>query len=157
MTKRIVYTHPDGRARVVSPAPEFMAKFATEAEGLAAVQAKSVPMAATDIAVIDAADISTDRTFRNAWVIAAGKPEVDMPKARVIHMDSIREERDTALTASDIEMTRALEDSNPAEIVRLKAKRTKLRDIPADFDLSGATTPDELKALWPTELPARSP
>lgn len=85
-------------------------------------------------------DLPTDYTFRNAWTYDL---DVDMDKARVIHMDRIRAARDEALKVLDIETLKGID---------VQTEKQALRDIPQTFDLSGATTPDELKALWPAEL-----
>lgn len=96
--------------------------------------------------IIDPSEIPNDRAFRDAWK-DTGKMEVDMPRARDIHMARIRKARDAKLAATDIEMTRALEAG--LDIKQLSAKRQALRDIPQTFDLSTAETPEQLKALWP--------
>jgi len=58
-------------------------------------------------------------------------------------MDKIRFFRDKELAVQDIEQLKG----NDVAVL----KQT-LRDIPSTFDLSGATTPEELKALWPLEI-----
>lgn len=89
--------------------------------------------------VIGLDDHPQDRTFRNAW-----KPDltVCMDRAREIHMGRIREKRNERLTELDKRKYGADYDS----------ERHKLRNIPQEFDLSVAATPDELKKLWPDEL-----
>ena len=59
MNKRIVYSTPEGGAAIIIPAPEC---------GLTIeeIAAKDVP-AGLAYSIVDAADIPTDRTFRNAW------------------------------------------------------------------------------------------
>lgn len=154
--KRIVYRRPDGGVSVVGPSPRFMAKFKTEGEGMAALQGKSVPPDATDICICDEADISPDRTFRNAWerdTSPSPAPiKTDMPKARNIHMDRIRKARNAKLKQLDGPWMRAMGQGNAAEATRIEAQRQSLRDMPQTFDLTTAATPDELKALWPPEL-----
>lgn len=125
----------------------------TEEAFVARVRAKDVPADATDVVEIDDQVDLTDRTFRDAWDVVGGAVVVDLPKARDVHMERIREARDAELEASDVEMTRALENGD--DITALKAKRQALRDLPQTFDLTTAATADELKALWPAELPAR--
>lgn len=82
-----------------------------------------------------------------------GRPTVNMLKAMPVQMDRIRIERDKAL-----EMESGSKDRQPAEIEALftperKARLQMLRDVPQNFKLSGATTPKELEALWPPEIP----
>ena len=63
MDKRIIYPTPDGGVAIIVPAPNC---------GLTIeeIAAKDVP-AGADFRIIDAADVPTDRTFRNAWEYAA--------------------------------------------------------------------------------------
>jgi len=153
-TKRIIYTRPDGGVSVVCPAPEFVANFdGTEAEALAFIQAKDVPADAVGTEVVDVAVIMPDRTFRNAWVKKTGGIKVSLPKARPIHLDRIRVVRDAELLRLDIEYLKADEVGDAALKASIATEKQVLRDIPQTFDLTVATTPDELKALWPAELP----
>lgn len=84
-----------------------------------------------------------DKTFRNAWKVNNGSIQVDMEKARAIQMDKIRDARNKALKVLDIETMKGLD---------VQAEKQVLRDLPNTFDLSTATTPDELKQLWPEGL-----
>jgi hypothetical protein len=59
-------------------------------------------------------------------------------------MDNIRSKRDEKLKELDIEQLKGVDVS---------AQKQVLRDIPQTFDLTGAATPDELKTLWPPEVP----
>lgn len=60
---RIIYRLPDGGVAIIIPAPEC---------GLTIEQiaAKDVP-AGVPYSIVDAADIPSDRTFRNAWEYTA--------------------------------------------------------------------------------------
>lgn len=98
---------------------------------------------------IDPSDIPQDRTFRDAW---KADLSVDMEKARVIHMNRIRQARDLLLAKTDIEAQNALLSGEPHRIETISRKKHILRNIPQTFDLTKAGTPDELKALWPDEL-----
>ena len=81
---------------------------------------------------------------------------VDMAKARVIHMDAIRVVRNAELAAKDITFMRAVEAGDAAAQSTIGTEKQVLRDIPATFNITtGVTTPAQLKAKWPTELPAR--
>ena len=83
-----------------------------------------------------------DNDFRSGWRLDGGTVSVDMDKAREIQMSRIRKKRDKRLTELDQRQYGKEFD----------AERQKLRDIPQDFDLTKAETPEELKALWPEEL-----
>lgn len=60
---RIIYPTPEGGVAIIIPAPEC---------GLTVEQiaAKDVP-AGVPCRIVDAADIPSDRTFRNAWEFSA--------------------------------------------------------------------------------------
>lgn len=59
MNSRIIYPTPDGGVAIIIPAPDC---------GLTIEQiaAKDVP-AGVEYKIIDADEVPTDRTFRNAW------------------------------------------------------------------------------------------
>ena len=80
---------------------------------------------------------------------------VDMAKAREIHKTKIRNARTPKLQELDIEFQKALEtSSSTTDIV---AKKQALRDAPADSGIASASTPDELKAQWKTDILGTSP
>lgn len=79
-----------------------------------------------------------------------------MPKARVIHMDKIREACDKELPKLNEQHAQADDDGDAVKKADIAAKRRALRAVPTTFDLSTATTPEELHAMWPAELPART-
>ena len=80
---------------------------------------------------------------------------VNMSKARVIHMDAIRVVRNAELAAKDITFMRAVEAGDASAQSTIGTEKQVLRDLPATFDLTDAGTPELLKAKWPTELPDR--
>lgn len=102
---------------------------------------------------VDELDAPADRTFRDAWSSLNGTIQVNMPKARLIHMDLIRRVRDTELAKLDVPYMKALEAGDAAEQTSIAAQKQVLRDIPQTFNLSAYTTPEGLKASWPAELP----
>ena len=81
---------------------------------------------------------------------------VDMTKARAIHLEEIRRVRNEELVKEDGPFMRAVEDGDTDAQATIKTKKQTLRDIPATFDITtDVDTPEKLKAKWPTELPAR--
>lgn len=70
--------------------------------------------------------------------------DIDMPKAREIHMNRIREMRDKELAKLDIEQLKGND---------VAVEKQTLRDIPQVFDLAFVTTPTALKKLWPSGVP----
>ena len=59
--KRIIYPKDDGGVAIVIPTPE-----ALETMTIEEIAAKDVP-AGKEFKIVDATDIPTDRTFRDAW------------------------------------------------------------------------------------------
>jgi hypothetical protein len=98
-----------------------------------------------------------DRIAKFAWTMGEdGLPIVNMPKARGVQMDHIRLVRNTELTAKDVTFIRAVEAGDTDAQATITTEKQTLRDIPQTFDLTTDNdTPAELKAKWPTELPAR--
>ena len=70
-------------------------------------------------------------------------------------MNRIREVRNAELAKEDINFQKAIEADDASAKTAVATKKQTLRDIPQNFDLSGASTDDELDALWPSELPER--
>ncbi len=90
--------------------------------------------------------VPTDRTFRDAWVYGdAEVVEVDMPKAREIFKDNLRQERKPLLEALDVDYMKALEAGSGSDAIA--AQKTILRNITSDSRIEAATNPDELNAL----------
>ena len=81
---------------------------------------------------------------------------VNMDKARAIHLEEIRKVRNAELVKEDVTFMRAVEDADTDAQATIKTKKQTLRDLPATFDITtDVDTPEQLKAKWPTELPAR--
>ena len=89
-----------------------------------------------------------------AWEMDVdGRPKVNIAKARIIQMDHIRMVRDRELQRLDIDALRAVGTGDTAKGTAVEAEKQVLRDLPQTFDLSSYTTPVELAAAWPAELP----
>lgn len=69
---------------------------------------------------------------------------IDIPKAKNIWKNKIREARKSALEKLDIDYMRANEQGNDTSTI-VTNKQT-LRDLPSQVDT--ATTTDEIKAVW---------
>ena len=81
---------------------------------------------------------------------------VNMAKARAIHLEEIRKVRNAELAKEDVTFMRAVEAGDASDQATIATKKQTLRDIPATFDITtGVDTPEKLKAKWPAELPAR--
>lgn len=140
---KIIYENDDGGVSVVHPALNSGLTIEEIAE-------KDVPPG-KPYQIVEDSVVPSDRTFRNAWEKDDVAIKVNMDKAKIIHMDRIREVRDKELKFLDINIL-LLEDMEQPVVDQRKRRQT-LRDLPATFDLTKATTPDELKTLWPADLP----
>jgi len=80
---------------------------------------------------------------------------IDMAKAKEIHKTNIRNARAPKLAELDIEFQKAQETS--ADTSAIVAKKQALRDAPADSGIASASTADELKAQWKTDILGTSP
>jgi hypothetical protein len=128
--KRIIFSRPDGGVSVVSPAP-----------GVTIEQAMlGLPVNADKVHVVDASAIPQDRYFRDAWRLGDGCIEHDMEKCKSLHRNKIRAARAPKLAALDVEQLRGRD---------VEAQKQVLRDATSDPRIDAATTPDELKAVWP--------
>lgn len=146
--ENIAYTDKNGNLRIVFPAPkEHLQKVfgpMTEKQYEDHVISRSIPEDATNITFINEDNIPNDRIFRGAWFIDEQKNiAVNMDIARDIHMANIRNARDAALRELDKKTLMGID---------VQAEKQVIRDIPQNIDLTTASTPEELKKIWPEEL-----
>ena len=137
--KKIIYTRPDGGMSVVHPAPHRGSEEIPEEQAVQRAWAK-LPADAINPLVVDESAILSDRTYRNAWEKSGAAVGVNMPKAREIHRQKMREARKPKLEALDIEQLRGR---------NVEAQKQALRDVTAAPEIESASTPDDLKAVWP--------
>jgi glutathione synthase/RimK-type ligase-like ATP-grasp enzyme len=69
---------------------------------------------------------------------------LDIPKAKDIWKDKIREKRKSALEKLDVDFMRATEQGN--DTTTIVADKQTLRDLPSQVDT--ANTVDEIKTVW---------
>ena len=94
--------------------------------------------------------------LRNSWTFDGSDVVHDMTKARAIHLGEIRRVRDEELVKLDVPWMKAVEAGDTSTQATIQTQKQTLRDIPATFDITtGVTTATQLKARWPSELPAR--
>tara|TARA_R100001530_G_scaffold60493_1_gene43718 strand:- start:138 stop:611 length:474 start_codon:yes stop_codon:yes gene_type:complete len=141
--KRIVYQGEDGIAKVVVPAPKFLASGGTIDDLLI----KSVPENCKDSAdIVDVDTVESDRTFRNAWVTEKGKSvEIDLAKSKVIAKEKVREARTPKFAELDIAYQRADEDGNADAKAAVVVKKQTARDATADTKITNADSVANLK------------
>ena len=117
-----------------------------------------VPLACRQCKEVDLPAEQEDRasekpTFRDAWEDTGTAVRVNMPKARIIHMDRIRTARNVELEHESGSKFRQPPEIEVLFTAERQTKLKTLRDIPQTFDLSKYRTPTTLKAAWPTEIP----
>jgi hypothetical protein len=96
----------------------------------------------------------SEHWFVDAWECSNGQITCNMAVARGIHMNDIRKARTVKFDELDNLQGRAVGRGDAAERDKIEVEKQTLRDIPQTFDLT-TDTPVQLKAKWPTELPAR--
>ena len=80
---------------------------------------------------------------------------VDMAKAKELHKKNIRIARGEKFEELDVQFQRAIETG--ASTTDIASKKQALRDAPADSAIDAATTTDELKAQWKTDILGATP
>lgn len=155
MIRKIIYTRPDGGVSVVTPVINTHPGREKITEAQAEQRAwDKLPKDALNPRYVDAADIPTDRTFRNAWEDAGGV-KVNMAKARELRRETLRGLRRPLLDALDVAYMRADELGDAAEQKRIAARKQALRDVTDDPAIEAAKTPAELAAVLPEALRAK--
>lgn len=137
MTKRIVFKNKDGSCGIIIPAKNWEGKLKDLAK-------KDVPKG-LKYRVVKTSKVPIDRTFRDAWTddLKTDTIDVDMKKARKIHMKKLRKKRDEKLAVLDVETMRGNDVQSEKQI---------LRDLPATIDLDVISNPDDLKDYLPEVL-----
>lgn len=153
MTDKRIFYMDAGRPRLVIPAATARLEDETDDAFIDRIRAKDVPPEAIDLRFIDLADLpenmSAGPVFFTAWKPDGAGVSIDMPKARDIWRDRIREARAPLLTALDVEYQRADEQGDATAKRSIAARKQVLRDAPAHPDIEAAATPEALKAVWP--------
>jgi len=111
-TSRIIYQTESGGVAVIVPT------------GSVELALKDVPEN-TPYSIVDAADIPSNRYFRNAWVIGDGCVEHDLDQCRAIGHDKRRAARTEAFAPFDEIIAKQIPGTNAAEA---EANRQQIRD-----------------------------
>jgi hypothetical protein len=69
MNQRIIYENDEGGVVILIPTPECLTQYS-----ISAIAAKDVP-AGKPYKIIEATDMPSDRTFRNAWEAVIDAPD----------------------------------------------------------------------------------
>lgn len=140
MEKRIVFTNPDGSVGVIIPAKKTSLS-------IEEIMRKDVPSGAVSAQIVDASDVPTDRSYRNAWSFdhAQKKFGHDMAKAKELHKEKLRALRAPLLEALDVEYQKADEIGDNQKKKEIAAKKQALRDVTKHAEILGANDIESLK------------
>ena len=101
--------------------------------------------------------VPSDRSFRGAWSLSGNVISEDLDSAKAIFKDKVREVRKPLLDAEDVVYMKALEADDATAKAASVTRKNSLRDAPAASAIDDATTIDELKAAWDSDLLGASP
>lgn len=101
--------------------------------------------------IVDSEEI--DYYFADAYEFQNGKVNINMEKAKEIHVNKFRIVRAPLLSKLDIEFMKAVESNSKALQKEITAKKQKLRDI-TSIDLPD--TLEGIKSIWPDFLKTNS-
>ena len=145
---RIIYTNAEGGVSIVTPVDNCGLT-------LQEIIDRSVPPN-TPHTVVEDDELPADRTYRNSWEIGQDRRTIvhNTDKAKAIHRDIIRAARAERFKVLDVQYTRADErgPAGNADKLAIARERQALRDATDHPGIDAATTPEELKRVWPAEL-----
>lgn len=171
--KCLAFVTPDGGVSIIRPQMHMMRPDETEDAFLARVLAENIgvgkeacahgkrheagsyPTEADAITIVDEDEIPVDLTYREAWVLAGGKPQVDMARAKTVHRNKLRDQRKSLFAENDAKAAWAVLTEDEALKAEALAERQRLRDLPALPSIDAAQTPDELKAIRAQDRPSK--
>ena len=111
------------------------------------IAAKDVP-ADTPFKIVDSLDIDND--YFNAYDFSEESgAEVNIDKAKALHLDKFRSARAPKLTSLDVAFMRAVEQSDSAKQAEIAEAKQELRDV---TKVELPETLEEIKAVWPDIL-----
>ena len=130
-TSRIIYQSESGGVSVIVPT------------GSVELALKDVP-AGVPYEIVSAADIPSDRFFRNAWITDGAAVAVDLGKAKDIGHDIRRQQRAEEFQPFDEIIAKQIPGADAAEA---EAARAQIRDKYAEIQLAidTAADPDAIK------------
>ena len=95
-------------------------------------------------------DHPAEHAFPGAWRhLGGGNIGIDMPAARAVKLDRIREERNGRFPSLDAEWMKATGQGDSAAATAIEAKRQHLRELPRTVDLEAIATPEALAGFQP--------
>ncbi len=133
--QRIIFQNAEGGVSVIIPTGELP---------IEEVAKKDVPEGVA-YEIVDAFDIPSDRTFRNAWVMGDCCVEHDLDKCKLLGHDMRRAKRAEEFAPYDEVIAKQIPG---ADAVEAEAARQAIRDKYAEVQdaIDAASTPEEIKA-----------
>ena len=135
----ITYPQPNGQVAIIIPADPSLS--------IEEIAVKDVP-ANTPYKIVETLNLDND--YFNAYEFHAELgAEVNIDKAKAIHLNKFRAARAPKLAALDIAYSRADETADAAKKAEVAAQKQALRDV------TKTALPDtlpEIKAVWPDIL-----
>ncbi len=146
--KSIIYKDADGHVVIVNPVyKHFKGQGIAESAMLEILKDRHVPEGATDVHIIDTADIPEDRHFRDALDIVDGRLIHNLDKARDVQLSQIRVQRNKKLKELDLQKLIAKEHGNVDKVNMIVNHKQVLRDIPQHLNLHLIDDLEELKGV----------
>lgn len=150
-TRHFVLINTDGTVQILQTVQQPDGRWPSVSECLA----KWTPLQRQLVVsskLINKTDLPVDRTFRDSWRHDGTTFLIDMATARETWRNRMRKARLPLLVKLDQDYLRADETSNLTSKQQIAAQKQALRDVTGDPLIEVATTPDELKAVWPAIL-----
>lgn len=110
--------------------------------------------AADVVEIIKEPSLPKDRVFRNAWKVDSKTKslDIDMDKAKELHIDRLRMLRAKQMKKLDIEFMRAVELNDVEKKTEIARLKQKLRNMPETHTMDDISDPDTLKMSKPSYL-----
>jgi len=135
----ITYPQANGQVAVIIPVDASLS--------IEEIAAKDVP-SGVSYKIVDSLDIEND--YFNAYEFNEETGvEVNINKAKAIHLDKFREARKPKLQKLDVEYMKAIEVQDSEKVSQVVSQKQELRDV------TKTPLPDtlpEIKAVWPEIL-----
>jgi len=153
--KRVIFDNGEGGVSILVPSPNCELS-------LEQIIDKDIP-AGRSKDTLEASELPTDRTYRNAWTKGDRQVGINVEKAKALHKDKIRAVRDPLLAAEDVAYMRADEAGNNSEKQAVRVRKQALRDVTNIVDTATITATDvngvtaELKAVWDADILGDNP
>lgn len=93
-------------------------------------------------------EIPEDEDYKDSWELSGSTISINMIKAKEIHRELLRNERNQCFEICDKLYTEA--HSQDKQLNTIKARQQYLRDLPSDPTIDATTTITELKAITVT-------